>query len=142
MQRDRTGGGGRVGREALHHVAGQRRDVGVRQLQRQVPAGQLRDVEHAVDQRGQSSRLARDGVHPFLLRGRHLHGRSGSVLGGHVALDRLDVQQHRGEGRAQLVGGDGQELVARGDGRLRDPHARGGAVVGSGGRCSRMRMRR
>ena len=59
---------------------------------------------------------------------------SGARLHRQRPFDRLDVQQHRRQRRAQLVGGDGQELVARGDRRLGRPHARGGHVLGVGRR--------
>ena len=47
-----------------------------------------------------------------------------------VALDGVDLQEQRGERRAQLVRRDGQELVARHDRRLRGARARVGLGPG------------
>ena len=128
-----AGGGRGVGREPLRHLARQRRQVDLVEVQHQPPGGQAGHVQHPVDEAGEPARLARAGADALAVDLGELAARRVCE----VALDRLDLQQQRGERRAQLVRGDGQELVARGDGRLGGARPCVGLGAGAAGAASR-----
>ena len=107
---DRAVGAAKVGRHRRHHLVDELVQVRLLDPQPEPVARQTAHVEQPVDQRRQPARLALGG------RGAADGGR---VAGGRTALERarqdLDLQEQRGEGRAQLVGRDRQEIIARPD---------------------------
>src|SRR6266540_291443 len=97
--------------EAVHHLAGDLREVRLLDLEIEPAGADARDVEQArdeprepVDAPADEIRLARDLIERAAARG---------------GAEAVRVEDERGERRLELVRGDGEELVARGHRLLR-----------------------
>src|SRR6266545_4583726 len=95
--------------ETRRSVPDDRREVHRLQVQIQPAGRDARDVEKAVDQRGQSLHLALGGHDS---RAQSLHRRFSPGVPD-LAREALDLELQRRQRRLQLVGGNREELVAR-----------------------------